>query len=201
MIRMPTSALLFAGICTSAIPVVSSDNLQSVHSQQDFLRVFNTSAFDLKGDGDYRLSGLNLHTATLSDAIARFGIPTSPLHFPKIEKSLGGGDYEWKRHGLLIQLHTCDDGKTLCSIEVRGTKADDNLGTTGHGLKLGSTIADVRRLYFPRFSTVPDKNASQVTLVWGQTIMHLYFDDAGRINCIVVRRGPCLSFFGCNPEW
>ena len=86
-------------------------------------------------------------------------------------------------------------GETLCSVEVRGKKADDNFGTTGHGLKLGSTMADVRRLYFPRFSTVPDNDESQVTLVWSQTTMHLYSDH------VVVRRGPCLSLFGCAFEW
>ena len=201
MIRMRAAVILFTGICISAVSVVGSDNRQSVHNQLDFFRAFSSSVFDLKGDADYRLSGLNLYKATIDDAIRRFGGPTNLTHFPKIEKPLGGSDYEWKRHGLLMQLHTCDDGETLCSVEVRGTKAADNFGTTGHGLKLGSTMADVRRLYFPRFSTVPDNDESQVTLVWGQTPMHLYFDDVGRINHIIVRRGPCLSWFGCAFEW
>ena len=198
---MRAVAVLFTGICISAVSVVGSDNLQSSHSQQDFLRVFNPSVFYLKGDADNRLSGLNLHRAKIDDAITRYGTPTNPTRFLEIGKSLGGNDYEWRKHGLLMQLHTCDDGETLCSIEVRGTKADDNFGTTGHGLKLGNTMADVRRLYFPRFSPVPDNDESQVTLVWGQTTMHLYFDDVGRVNRIILRRGPCLSFFGCNPEW
>jgi hypothetical protein len=160
---------------------------------------FDSPIFQVRGDPDYRLSGLNLYRATIDDAITRFGTPTYPTHFSKIQESLGGSDYEWKRHGLLMQLHTCHDGKTLCSIEVHGTKPDDNFGMTGNGLKLGNTMADVRRLYFGRFSTEPDDGASRVTLVWSETIMYLYFDDARRINGIVVRRGPCLYLFGCNP--
>lgn len=201
MIRMRAAAILFASICIGAVSVVGSDNPQSGHDQQDFLRTLHPSTFDLKGDADYRLSGLNLYRATIDDAIMRFGTPINAMYFSKIEKSFGGRDYEWKRHGLLMQLHTCDDGKTLCSIEVRGTKADDNFGATGHGLKLGSTMAEVRRLYFPRFSTVPLNDASQVTLVWGQTTMRLDFDDAGRINHIIVRRDQCLSLFGCGFEY
>src|SRR5579863_3879113 len=175
MIQMRAAAVLFTGICICAVSVVGSDNLQDIHSQPDILRGFNSSIFDLKGDPDNRLSGLNLYRAKIDDAITRFGTPTNPTRFLKIGKSLGGNDYEWKRHGVLMQLHTCDDGEALCSIEVRGPRADDNFGTTGHGLKLGSTMADVRRLYFPRLSPVPDNDESQVTLVWGQTTMHLYF--------------------------
>jgi hypothetical protein len=202
MIRMHFVAVFFTGICFSAVSVVGSDNLQSFHNHQNYPSAFDSSVFDLKGDADYRLSGINLYRATIDDAITQFGTPTNTTRFLKIGKSLGGNDYEWNRRGLLMQLHTCGDGKTLCSIEARGKKANDNLGTTGHGLKLGSTMANVRRLYFPRFSAVPHDDTSQVTLVWGQTTMQLYFDDAGRINHIIVLRGPChLSLFGCAPEW
>jgi len=95
MIRIHAAAILFTGIRISAVSVIGADNMQSVHNQQDSLRVFSSSVFDLKGDADYRLSGLNLYRATIDDAITRFGTPTNLTHFPTIEKSLGGSDYEW----------------------------------------------------------------------------------------------------------
>ena len=97
MIRMRAAVILFTGICISAVSVLGSDNLQSVHNQLDFFRAFSSSVFDLKGDADYRLSGLNLYKATIDDAIRRFGTPTNLTHFPKIDEPLGGSDYEWKR--------------------------------------------------------------------------------------------------------
>ena len=140
-----------------------------------------------RGKADTVLSGVDVYKSTARQVTAKLGTPTKVADVPSSRDVAGGRDYEWQRDDARLQLWTWndkDDESVPYSAEVWGTKPAGGIGITGRGLKLGATLADVRRLYGARFSkTRHDDGTLQVIVQWqDETTLYLYFDRRGHID-------------------
>jgi hypothetical protein len=139
-----------------------------------------------RGKSDAILSGVDVNNSTIRQVIAKLGQPTKVTDVPSTANVAGGRDYEWQRGNVKLQLGTWNDKgdeSIAYSAEVWGTKSEGKVGQTGRGLKLGATMADVRRIYGPRFSkSKRDDGTLQVIIQWkDDTTLYLYFDKTGHV--------------------
>jgi hypothetical protein len=98
------------------------------------------------------LSGMDIYSATIPQIIEKLGKP-------KRTDFLDSEDgptrrYEWETDSSLVRIGTVKEiggGEELLSIDVWRRRPEDEIGTTGEGLTLGSRIGDAQRVYGCRF--------------------------------------------------
>ena len=140
-----------------------------------------------KGKSDTVLSGVDVYVSTIAAVEKWMGKPARIEDLPERDNIAGGRNYEWRRPGVRLVLGTWDDQgphSIAYSVEVWGAKPDGIIGTTGKGLRLGSKLASVRRIYGSRVRRLKrDDGTLQVTIQWrDETRLDLYFDWQGRVN-------------------
>jgi hypothetical protein len=197
--RILARVALLALACV--IPAMAADDLPHFEGR------FKTSVFSVEGDADYVLSGINLYRTTISETIARFGNPIRVRVAARKGKLAGGRDYEWKRGDVEIRVGTCYGHgveELLCSVEVRGKKPVEENAVSARGMRLGASMAEVRRLYFSSRrllsapSAMPDDDEALVTVKWPDgTTLYLHFAD-GRVNHMILSSS-CIPF-SCS-DW
>jgi len=129
------------------------------------------------------LSGVDISKSTVQQVIARFGKPTEILPAGLIKpiytyaQISASHTYEWYGKTCRLRVFTAD-GDTITSVEVWGSQAEFDAGTTGKGLRLSATGDDVLRLY---------SSASQLP-IWSsedcgpETLLRVDFGADGRVN-------------------
>ena len=128
------------------------------------------------------LAGIHLRHTKLSDVFRMYGKPSkverhsSPSDIKEI-------DYYWNKskgrlHILRIQNYTA-------LIEVEGSP-ESVLLRTGKGLKIGDDLADLKRIYGPRYRVrnIPNRNIHDVMIQWRQEEFSLVaeLNERGKIK-------------------
>src|SRR5205814_9777268 len=145
--QMRMRAEAFVGIILVATSLTAS-------AQHPFYLPSLTSVCD--GQSETVLSGIDIISTTMTRVIEKLGQPT------KSSLSVGEGGptrtYEWDAETWWIRTVTLkedDFGNSfvngILSIDIWGVRPDGEIGTSGDGLELGSTVADARRIYGCRF--------------------------------------------------
>jgi hypothetical protein len=99
------------------------------------------------------LSGINLRDDTFPRILEKLGKPSrTKMTSPRIEwgRTFVTGVYEWETRVSWLRLTTLNENRLepkIVSLEVWGSGADGEIGTTERGLKLGDLLKDVRRVY------------------------------------------------------
>ena len=116
-----------------------------------------------KGSPERLLGGVDIgldHGTRAKELLARLGKPET---YKKTD-SMDCGQMMWVKGGSKLKayigcgkVHAED---SAVAVEVSGTPSD--LTRTGAGLTLGATLADVKRLYGPRFA----RRSSRITVQW-----------------------------------
>jgi hypothetical protein len=119
------------------------------------------------GKADTVLCGFDPYSTPMGDILSKLGKPDriEPWKVNKVNVT-----YWWSRGLLTIQANTYQFGdymnKPPVSIEVNGSDPD-GFCTTGRGLKLGDSLADVRRLYGKRYDVrSTGKGKRTITIQW-----------------------------------
>ncbi len=113
------------------------------------------------------LCGLDSDATPMKDVLSKLG---KPDRIEPWEVHKANVTYWWSRGPLTIQVNTYQFGDYLNRpplwIEVSGSDPD-GFCTTGRGLKLGNSLADIRRLYGHRYGIRPiDGGKRMVTIQW-----------------------------------
>src|SRR5206468_214652 len=133
----------FSGVVLVLFVSMIAEGQGPVYSQRTTLFV----------DSETVLSGTDIFQDTPKEVIARWGEPTEILPAGLIEPiytyahSKKNHTYEWSGRTSRVRISAVD-GSTISSIEVCGSGAEFEEGTTGKGLKLGANTDSVRRIYF-----------------------------------------------------
>ncbi len=165
---LPLRVVVFFAVCLAIPPAAMADHLPE-----------NKLA---RGRADTVLSGVDVYKTPMTKAIAELGKPAKVTDVPS-----WGRDYDWQREGTRLQLGTWNDKgdeSVPYSAEVWGAKPAGSIGITGRGLKLGDTLADVRRIYGGRFIKAKHNDGTfHLTIQWeDETTLDLDFDKTGHIN-------------------
>jgi hypothetical protein len=142
----------------------------------------------LSGVGVYPCSG------KIEDVIQKLG---KPLHTTvsrsnnRTHTVFVDGTYEWQTKNWRLRIRAQDElnAAYITQVDVWGTHADAEVGTTGRGLELGDAISDARRTYGLRSyfgTTITGNNndgwaASVGPLDYAPTLT-IDFDKDGKIN-------------------
>jgi hypothetical protein len=144
------------------------------------------------------LSGIDLQHGTIDDAIAKLGKPSAiktvrivtEFNVTFVERN-----YEWQRKGCLVRIVAGESGgrNRIESMDVRGTRPQGVMGTTGRGLKLGNSIRDARRIYNlgVYFGITQSERGSSPFLspngcpLAPEPILKVDFDKQGRVNHMI----------------
>ena len=131
------------------ILVATSLTASAQHPSLFYLRPLTASC---TGQFETVLSGFDVNHTTMKRIVEKLGEPT--------RTTLSDGDsgptrtYEWDAEAWWIRIVTLKEvglGNGILSIDIAGRHPDGEIGTTGDGLELGSTVADARRIYGCRF--------------------------------------------------
>jgi hypothetical protein len=73
-----------------------------------------------------------------------------------------------KLHLVVFRFNETKNGEYIALIEVEGSQPTGRIHGTGRGLKLGDDLADVRRIYGPRYKVrnKPKLNIHDVMIQW-----------------------------------
>lgn len=142
-----------------------------------------------KGSSDTILSGIDVYKSTVKEVIAELGQPTRIIDVPDTGPVAGGRDYEWQKGSLKLVCGTWNDKgeDSVCySVEVWGTGSGNKIGTTGRGIRLGSPLADIHRIYGERMLLNKLGNGdTQVTIQWhDDTTLYVFVNKKGHIDHI-----------------
>ncbi len=81
--------------------------------------------------------------------------------------------YRWLKQGIklhLVVFHFDDtrNGEYIALVEIEGSQAAGRQYRTGRGLKIGDGLADIKRIYGPRYkvSNLPTLNIHDVMIQW-----------------------------------
>jgi hypothetical protein len=127
--------------------LLSPTPVMSDHLPQDLLA---------KGEAEKTLCGIDVNKSHASDLLARFG---KPITYEKYPATKDAAEITWNRGGSRIHVYVNIDNVTY-GVEISGSPASD--ATTGRGLSLGQTLADLKRVYGGRF----EHNGSKITIQW-----------------------------------
>ena len=112
------------------------------------------------GKPEVELAGINLETSKLEDVIHIFGQPT---HKVKATNNPSWTGYEWdlSRGRLELDVDEGPKGPEIHDIYIAGAFKKEPV-KTGQGLKIGGTLADLKRIYGDRFElSAQNTNPSQ----------------------------------------
>jgi len=142
-----------------------------------------------KGSSETTLAGIDVYKSGVKAVIAALGQPTKVIDVPDSGPIAGGRDYEWEKGGLKLVCGTWNNkgqGSVCYSVEVWGISSSNKIGSTGRGLKLGATLADIHRIYGQRMLVAKlDDGDLQVTVQWpDDTTLYLFVNKNGRIDHI-----------------
>jgi hypothetical protein len=98
------------------------------------------------------VSGIDVYKGSAEQVLEKLGKPSRTEIIPPPEwgPEFTARTYEWEGRATSLKLTTLQAKGVkpiITSVEVWGSRPDAEVGTTGHGLKLGDSIADARRLY------------------------------------------------------
>jgi hypothetical protein len=142
-----------------------------------------------KGRADTMLAGIDVYKSPVKAVIAELGPPTKVIDVPETGPVAGERDYEWQKGDLKLVCGTWNykGQNSICySVEVWGTDSRSKIGSTGRGLRLGSPLAEIHRIYGQRLllNMLHDGDA-QVTIQWkDDTTLYAFLNKKGRINHI-----------------
>ena len=109
-----------------------------------------------EGQSETVLSGIDIIRTTMKRVIEKLGQPTRST----VSDGEGGPTRTYERDAetwwiRIVILKETDFGNGfvngILSIDIGGVGPDGEIGTSGDGLELGSTVADARRIYGCRF--------------------------------------------------
>jgi hypothetical protein len=146
-----------------------------------------------RGTPETRLAGVQLGRGRVAGVIRKYGKPTKVIHHPPPPglKAVDAYEYFWTRPGMKLRLLADDrsgikGGEYISLVEVEGSRAFGAYGRTGKGLKLGDSLADLRRIYGRKYleSKKPELKFHDVMIQWRREEFSLIaeFDDKGRIK-------------------
>jgi|SRR5690349_22300903 len=141
-----------------------------------------------RGKPEKILAGITLDRSRISDVIKLYGKPSKITKEPK-EPDLNvveTSHYYWIKGST--RLHLLVYGDYIALIEVQTSPTSGQLVRTGRGLKIGDDLADVRRIYGPRFKVrnMPDLKIHDVMIQWRAEEFSLVaeLDSTGRIKSL-----------------
>jgi len=146
-----------------------------------------------RGRPEKRLAGIVPGRSTVADVIKMYG---KPSEVTKQGKPAGLNvvdtyDYYWVKSGVKLHLLVyggsgIKGGEYIALVEVEGPDVRGMIGRTGSGLKLGDSMAEVKRIYGRRFKErqLPKLNIHDVMIQWREEEFSLIaeFDNRGRIK-------------------
>src|SRR5205085_11168079 len=143
-----------------------------------------------RGKSEKRLAGILLERSKVSDVIKMYGKPSEvqEQEKPADLNVVDIYDYYWIKPGVKLHLlvyrgSELKGGEYIALIEVEGSRAKDVIGRTGSGLKIGDSLADLKRIYGRRFHerNLPKLNIHDVMVQWRSEEFSLVaeLDDAG----------------------
>lgn len=141
-----------------------------------------------KGKADTKLCGFDPYLTPLKDIVSKLGKPDRIVPW---EVNKTNVTYEWTRGPLTIRVDTYQFEDYLDQppvyIEVAGNDPD-KFCTTGRGLKLNDTLADVRKLYGRRYQlTREDSDTRLITIQWStNATVFVSLDNDGHVKAINV---------------
>lgn len=95
------------------------------------------------------LSGIDIYRMSIAQVIQHLGNPTRISSVPgTAERALKA--YEWEGSSWSMRITSESDG-FIRSMDVWGRQSDGEIGRTGEGLTLGSSVHDAQRIYGQRF--------------------------------------------------
>jgi hypothetical protein len=141
-----------------------------------------------KGKPEKMLAGIMLDRSRISDVIKLYGKPSKVTREPKpsdlnvVETS----HYYWLKGAT--KLHLLVYGEYIELIEARGSPTSGQMVRTGRGLKIGDNLADVRRIYGPRYKVrnIPELKIHDVMIQWRSEEFSLVaeLDGKGRVKSL-----------------
>lgn len=138
-----------------------------------------------RGNPEKRLAGIHLERHKLTDVIRMYGKPSKVSKQPG-PPDISLTDYYWRTgKGQLHVLMDRSYGLTRIGwVEVEG--AIGPVGQTGAGLKIGDDLADLRRIYGPRYKVrnIPNLKIHDVMVQWSKEEFSLVaeLDRKGKIK-------------------
>lgn len=120
------------------------------------------------GKGDTVLCGFDPRFTPMKDILSKLGKPDRIDPWPEDKLNF---TYQWSRGPLTIEVNTYHFYADYLNrppvwIEVSGSDPE-GFCKTGRGLKLGDSLADVRRLYGKRYGvTRTSKGEQSITIQW-----------------------------------
>jgi hypothetical protein len=141
-----------------------------------------------KGKPEKTLAGIRMGRSKIADVIKLYGKPSKVTEEPK-PPNLNVPDtyhYYWLKGST--RLHVLMTGGYMFLVEVQGPPSSSRLVRTGRGLKIGDDLADVRRLYGPRYKVrnIPNLKIHDVMIQWRTEEYSLVadLDPKGRIKSL-----------------
>jgi hypothetical protein len=123
-----------------------------------------------RGNPEKRLAGIYLERSRLADVVRLYGKPS------RVEKQSSTADfdmYDYYSNKPRATLHLvivrgARIGEYISSIEVEGSVGSGMMSRTGAGLRLGSSLTDLRRIYGRRFRErkLPEVEILEVMVQW-----------------------------------
>ena len=119
-----------------------------------------------KGKPEKVLAGINLDRSKIADVIKLYGKPSNVTKEPSIPNVVDTSHYYWMKGSA--KLHVVVYGNYIALIEVEGSPGAGQIGRTGRGLKIGDDLADVRRIYGPKYKVrnIPERQIHDVEIQW-----------------------------------
>lgn len=147
-------------------------------------------ASQAKGKPEKTLAGITLGRSKIADVIKLYGKPSKVTKEPK-PPNLNVVEmvhYYWVKGST--NLHILVAGEYMSFIEVQGSPGASRIVRTGRGLKIGDDLADVRRIYGPRYKVrnIPNLNIHDVMIQWREEEYSLvaYLDSKGKIKSLTL---------------
>ena len=137
------------------------------------------------GKPEKRLARIHLERTKFADIVRMYGKPSEVRKQPS-PPDLSATDYYWRKgKGQLHVLMDSSRGETwIALVEVEG--AIGSAGQTGAGLKIGDDLADLKRIYGPRYHirNIPKLDIHDVAIQWRKQEFSLvaYLDRRGKIT-------------------
>ncbi len=141
------------------------------------------------GKGDTVLCGFDPHFTPMKDILSKLG---KPDRIEPWEKDKVNVTYLWTRGPLTIEVNTYQYyadylNRPPVYIEVNGSDPE-GFCPTGRGLKLGDSLADLRRLYGQRYQVIhTGKGERSITIQWNdESTLIVELTKSGRVELINV---------------
>jgi hypothetical protein len=143
------------------------------------------------GKPEHMLCAIDVYKTTVAEVIKSYGEPTRKRDVPAegVKDGIGGErNYTWEDHGLRFAVWTGyhnERESRIYSVDVWGAATNGELGKTGRGLALGSTLQQQKALYETRFfvSSKDKARVKSVLLEWQDgTQLVVDYDSCGHIS-------------------